>query len=127
MKKFLLLFILVCSLAFSYSITLINDSAYRLNAIIQGADGTFLGEISISSGQQSNWDSEDSSANFYDADASLTPFTVIWRCPSGDVYTSCSTVTPGSMVPANSCPGIRYCNPTKRQQQQQQQSQQSQQ
>ncbi len=112
---------------FSYSLILVNDSVFRLSAIVQGANSTFLGEVDLVPGQQQRWDSQSLSSEVFSSGVSLTPFTVIWRCPSGDLFSICSTISPGSTVPANGCPGNKFCNAAQQQQQNNQQQQQPQQ
>lgn len=100
----------------SGSILLYNDSPFILTATIQASDGTYLGELTIQPNQQKNFTTNLSPAQ-YDhpgrPDVSLTPYIVIWQCPSEGFYSMCTRVSPGSMVRANDCPGLRFCNPKK--------------
>ena len=96
------------------SILLYNDSPFILTATIQASDGTFLGEFSIQPNQQKNFTTNLSPTGYSHPgrpDVSLTPYIVIWQCPSEGYYSMCTKVSPGSMVKANDCPGYRFCSP----------------
>lgn len=98
----------------SGTILLYNDSPYILTATIQASDGTFLGEFTVQPKQQKNFTQNLSPTDYEHPGApavSLTPYTVIWQCPSEGIYSMCTNVSPGDMVRANSCPGSLFCNP----------------
>ena len=116
MRKFLVL--LVPYLAFAGtntgSIMLYNDSPYILTATIQAADGSYLGQVSIQPGQQSNFTQNLFNTPYKHPGApniSLTPFTVTWQCASEEFYSMCTGIGPGSLVRANDCLGNRICKP----------------
>jgi hypothetical protein len=91
---------------------LLNDSPAILTATIQGADGTYLGQATFQPGEQKNFTTNLSSTPYNppgQPDVSMTPYTVVWQCASEGVYSMCSSVSPGSLVTANGCPGQRYC------------------
>jgi len=96
------------------SILLVNDSPFILTAIVQASDGTFLGQVSLQPGQQKNF-----TQNLYTTklrkpgtpEVSLTPFTVIWQCPSEGFYSMSNQISPGSLVSANQCEGNHFCSP----------------
>jgi hypothetical protein len=100
----------------SGTILLHNDTTVILTAIIQAADGSYLGQFSVQPGQQRNWTS-----NLYPSgyirpgtpDISLTPYTVIWQCPSEGIYSICTGVSPGAYINASACSGGHYCSPKK--------------
>jgi hypothetical protein len=98
----------------SGSILLYNDSPFILTATIQASDGTYLGQFSIQPNQQQNF-TQNLNPTGYDhpgkPDISLTPYTVIWQCPSEGFYSMCTNVSPGALVKANECPGYRFCSP----------------
>lgn len=104
----------------SGSILLYNDSTFILTAIVQAADGTYLGQYTIQPGQQKNV-----TQNLFPTpilrpgtpQVSLTPYTVIWQCASGGHYCSCIGVSPGSLVRASDCPGAHFCKPKKKESQ----------
>ncbi|HLB53426.1 MAG TPA: hypothetical protein VJK48_06950 [Chlamydiales bacterium] len=93
---------------------LINDSPFILSATIQASDGTYLGQFTIQPGQQQTF-----TTNLWNTDyrhpgtpnVSLTPYTVVWQCPSQGFYSMCSQVSPGSLCTANQCPGPHFCSP----------------
>jgi hypothetical protein len=96
------------------SILLVNDSSFILTATIQAADGTFLGQFSIQPGQQKNFTSNLNPTSYSHPaapDVSLTPYTVIWQCPSEGYYSMCSNVSPGALCKANDCGGNHFCSP----------------
>jgi hypothetical protein len=98
------------------SVLLLNDSPFILTATIQASDGSYLGEFSVQPGQQKNFTQNLSTTPFRHSgtpDVSLTPFTVVWQCPSEGFYSMCSQVSPGSLVSANNCPGSHFCSPKK--------------
>ena len=102
------------SSAFSSSVTLLNDSPYSLTAIVQSAGGIFLGQEHLQAHEQIHWTKElipTELKSQYSSPVSTTPFTVIWKCEYGGVYSMCSDVSPGSLVRASICPGDRYCKP----------------
>lgn len=98
----------------SGSILLYNDSPFILTAIVQAADGTYLGQFTVQPGQQKNV-----TQNLFPTpilrpgtpDVSLTPYTVVWQCASEGYYASCIGVSPGSLVRASDCPGAHFCKP----------------
>lgn len=96
------------------SIMLVNDSPFILTATILANDGTYLGQFSIQPGQQKNF-TQNLTATTYShpgtPDVSLTPYTVIWQCPSEEQYSMCSNVSPGSFCQAKQCPGSHFCKP----------------
>lgn len=101
----------------SGSILLYNDTPFILTATIQASDGTYLGQFTIQPGQQSNFTQNLSPTRYTPPgtpQVSLTPYTVIWQCPSQDFYSMSHTVSPGSLVRANDCPGNHFCSPKKK-------------
>lgn len=96
------------------SVLLYNDAPYPLVATVKAADGTVLGKITITAGQQNSWVTSLSPQDLktqYDAVVSSTPYTVTWHCPHGGFYSFCTGVSPGSLVSANMCEGAHYCQP----------------
>jgi hypothetical protein len=124
MKK-LIFFLLLAKCVFSdytpftvsespYSLFLINDSPFELTAIIQSATGTFLGQEILQPGEQRQWTADLERLELkgiYDADASITPFTVIWKCSYKGYYSICTQVSPGATVSAHGCSGSKECTP----------------
>jgi hypothetical protein len=115
-----LILILVCSCLSlsagtdSGSLLLLNDSAFILTANIQASDGTFLGQISVQPGQQANFTTNLLTTGYIHPgrpNVSLTPYTVIWQCPSEGYYSMSNQVSPGSLITANGCPGNHFCAP----------------
>jgi len=95
-------------------IMLLNDSPFILTATIQASDGTFLGQFSIQPKQQTNFTTNLTYTEYQHPgtpEVSLTPYTVIWQCPSEGFYSMCTSVSPGSLCSANQCPGPHFCSP----------------
>lgn len=94
------------------TVLLYNDSIHILSATIVASDGSYLGQFTVQPGQQRNFTQNLSPTVYKRAgtpDISLTPYTVIWQCPSEDVYTQNMVVGPGSMVRANMGYGPMMC------------------
>ncbi|HLB53028.1 MAG: hypothetical protein A3E80_04330 [Chlamydiae bacterium RIFCSPHIGHO2_12_FULL_49_9] len=118
MLFFLLLPFLVRAGTDSGSILLYNDTPFILTAIVQASDGTYLGQFSVQPGQQKNFTTNLGPTQYVRPGTpavSLTPYTVIWQCPSQGFYSMCKTVSPGSLVKANDCPGAHFCAPKQEQ------------
>ncbi|MBS0624660.1 MAG: hypothetical protein JSS32_01250 [Verrucomicrobia bacterium] len=97
-------------------VLLYNDSAYILTASVQASDGTYLGQFTIQPGQQKNFTTNLSPTTILRPgapDVSLTPYTVIWQCPSEQIYSICKDVSPGGLVKATGCQGNYHCSPKK--------------
>lgn len=124
MKKFALLTLLLFSplLCFAGSVKLVNNTAYRLRAVIRGNDGTFLGDLTLNSQQTTTWTDEygmggrdylggNYIGQFY---RSQTPYTISWYCMDGGDYALCDGIPTGGTVAALSCNGARICKPSKK-------------
>lgn len=120
LRNFWMLFFLVPLFTFADpddgGIMLQNDSPFILTATIQASDGTFLGQFSIQPKQQVNFTTNLGYTQYNHPgtpSVSLTPYTVIWQCPSEGFYSMCTSVSPGSLCQANQCPGPHFCSPKK--------------
>ncbi len=120
MRGILFLFILLPALLKAGtndgSVLLLNDSPFILTATVQASDGTFLGQFSIQPGQQRNFTTNLNPTGYArpgTPKTSLTPYTVIWQCPSEGHYSMCTSVSPGALCKANDCPGNHFCSPKK--------------
>lgn len=101
----------------SGSLFLYNDTPFILTATILASDGSYLGQFSVQPSQQKNFTTNLFPTEYHHPGApnlSLTPYTVIWQCPSEGYYSMCTQVLPGSLVRANDCPGMHFCNPKKK-------------
>ncbi len=122
--SFFLIFFLLASVSYAGSVRLLNDSPYKLRAVIRGNDGTFLGEMVINPQHITQWnDSYGQIGQFGKGNAyqeqstrSQTPYTVLWYCMDGSDYSVCNTVATGGAVTAQTCDGARQCKPPKKQQ-----------
>lgn len=96
------------------SIFLHNNTTYILTAVIQASDGSYLGQFSVQPGQQRNFTTNMFVTPYVHPgtpDISLTPYTVIWQCPSQGLYATCTNVSPGAYIKASDCDGNRFCAP----------------
>jgi hypothetical protein len=127
-KRFICLWLLIASLPlFGASLQLKNDSVVELTATILTASGSELDSIQLQPGEFKIWSTDLSTSpnieKFFRANWSITPFTVIWRCPDGGVYSMCSDAGAGAYVSARSCPGAKECKPPPQKKEGYQQSQ----
>lgn len=106
-----LLFLLLLSIsAFAGTVRLVNDSHYKLKAVIRAADGTELGNIDVPPQQTMSWNNYwGGVGNIQYNDVSQTPYTVLWYCMAGDPYSVCTGVSSGSTITASSCDGTKSC------------------
>ncbi|MFI5333867.1 MAG: hypothetical protein ACHQT8_01720 [Chlamydiales bacterium] len=125
MKTALFLLFFVTSSLFAGSVRLINDSPYRLRAVIRGNDSSYLGEVVLNAAHVSTWnDTSGQLGHFGKGNAyqeqstrSQTPYTVLWYCLEGNAdYSVCNMIATGSTVTAQSCQGARQCKPAKKKQ-----------
>ena len=103
------------------TILLQNDSVHILTATIVASDGSYLGQLTVQPGQQSNFTKNLNPTTYKRAGApniSLTPYTVIWQCSSEDVYSQNTVVSPGSLVKAGLGMGPMICKPKQKQEKQ---------
>jgi len=124
MKRLILLLILFKS-GFC-GVLLVNDSPFMLIAEVQGANGIMLNQVTIAPGEQTNWTQDLYTTNLSvpaDSNVSLTPYRVLWKCAYGGFYSTCTNVSPGSLVRASACSGAHYCKPKDDDQQQEQDQQ----
>ncbi len=100
--------------AFAGSVHLLNDSPYTLRAVIRGADGSYLGEMIIQTGNMHTWSDMNGQMGAPPMDSnsrSQTPYTVMWYCLSGDDYSINTIVATGATVTAQGGEGARICKP----------------
>lgn len=118
-KILFLLFIpfLAKALVTDGTLLLHNDTTMILTAVVQASDGSFLGQFSVQPGQQRNFTTNMSPTNYQrpgTPEISITPYTVIWQCPSEGIYSICTNVSPGAYVKATLCDGTHFCAPKKK-------------
>lgn len=98
------------------SLFLYNDSPFILTAVIQAADGSYLGQFTVQPNQQKNFTTNLFATGYVAPGTpavSITPYTVIWQCPSEGFYAECRGVSPGAFIRASDCPGSHFCSPKK--------------
>ena len=103
MKK-LIVFLLAVQ-GFCGSVTLFNDSPFRLKATILSATGENLGVVFITPQHQITWQDSFSGGQTF----SQTPYSVIWFCEGEKEYGVVTNVATGAFVTANSSDGPRIC------------------
>jgi len=106
----------LCSLLEAGTVRLVNDSAFKLRAVIRAADGTYLGEVIVTPQQTMSWNDYWGGVGYYNQ--SRTPYTVTWYCVDGGDFAVCTDVPTGATVPAMTCEGTMSCKAKKKQDQQ---------
>lgn len=92
------------------TIRLINDSSYKLRAVVRANDETFLGEMIIAPQNTDEWtDMFMGIPNTYAEQRSRTPYRVEWYCLDGSSFSYCTVVPTGMYVAATNCDGARQC------------------
>jgi hypothetical protein len=119
MKSIFIFFLTLPSLLLAtgtvLTIRLLNDTPFTLTAVVQGADGSFLGQAEYQPGQQNTFvttltPTDVQTPGYYDI--ARSPYTVVWKCANGGFYSVCPNVSPASLVAASSCPqGNYFCQP----------------
>lgn len=104
--------LLFCQLAHAGSVRLVNDSTYKLQAIVQASDGASLGEVVVNPRQTMSWNDYNSGVGA--PNQSRTPYTVQWYCMDGESFSTCSNVSPGGLAQAMSGGGARACKVPKK-------------
>jgi len=105
----LVLMVALSSEATALSVNLINNSTYKLRAVVQGNDNSFIAERTLKPNQSFMWN--DGLGAFSAPARSQTPFVVVWYCPDGLSYSICTDIAPGGTAAAQSCPGVKACKP----------------
>jgi len=118
MKKALLsFFALACCVLEAGTVRLVNDSPYKLRAVVRGNDGSFLGEVVINPQNTSTWtDGFQGLAPGFNTTKTQTPYTVLWYCLEGDAFATCPNVGTGGTAIAMGCDGPKQCRPAKQRQ-----------
>jgi hypothetical protein len=109
-----LFFLLLAGQAWAGAVRLVNDTAYKLRAVVRAADGTYLGEVIVMPQQTMQWNDYWGGVGYYSN--SQTPYTVIWYCVDGGDFSVCNNVPSGATITAFQCDGARQCRPQKKQQ-----------
>ncbi len=107
-------FLLFMGQAWGGAVRLLNDTAYKLRAVIRAADGTYLGEVIVMPQRTMQWNDYWGGIGYYNN--SQTPYTVIWFCVDGGDFSVCNNVPSGGTVTAFSCDGTRQCRPQQKKQ-----------
>ncbi|MBI5274529.1 MAG: hypothetical protein HY860_05700 [Chlamydiales bacterium] len=116
MKWLAIALFIVPVFVFAASMRLINDSPFKLQVVILGADGTNLATVQLQPQETYQWyqASDAFSTQNYQV---LTPYTVIWYCQEGTEYGIYSNVQQAATISASGCPdGNKICKVKKKQQ-----------
>jgi hypothetical protein len=124
-----ILYLCLCFLGFAVkgtaSVYLLNDTPFKLRAVVIAANGANMGEKAMNPQEDTYVEDQLGGSdpvgqghpqNFQNYSSSLTPYTVFWYCNDGTLYSSCQNVAAGATVSANGCEGSKYCKPPKQQQ-----------
>lgn len=117
MKKLFLLLFFPLNFLFAESVTLYNDSAFELVAIVRAANGLVLAQQTLAPGEQSVWGTDQMPTSLdvpMDTIKSYTPFTVVWHCTYEGIFSACYGIASGAMVVATQCDGPHFCNDPKK-------------
>lgn len=99
------------------TVHLVNDSPYKLRAVIRGNDGSFLGEMVINPQDTETWtDGFQGLPPGLNSTKTQTPYAVLWYCLEGDAFGTCPVVATGGTAIAMGCDGARQCRPAKQRQ-----------
>ncbi len=92
------------------TVRLINDSPFKLRAVVRANDESFLGEMIISAQSSSTWtDNFRGIPNTYTEQRSQTPYRVEWFCLDGSSFSMCPIVPTGGTVTSSNCDGSKQC------------------
>ena len=109
LSTFFALLMLVPVMSFATTITLMNNSTYTLKAVVFAADGTNVGEFTLLPQEATEWSNEYENFGLEESNAQQEPYSVNWYCQSGSPYGTCSVVSAGAFVTAQSCEGVQEC------------------
>ncbi len=120
--KIIIAFLMLCNSAYAGSLRLINDSPFKLRAVIRGADGTHLGEVILYPRHQQQWNDAYGHVglwgqpNILDRQPSWsqTPYTVLWYCMDGNEFSINPNSGTAATVTAQSGEGVRECKQPKK-------------
>ena len=115
MRYFLGLFLLLGLSVEAGSVKLVNNTAYKLRAVVRSGDGSYLGEVLVNPQQTMAWNDYTGAVQY--PSQSQTPYTILWFCndKEGTPFAICTDVGSGFTVTAKSCDGTRACKPKKKQ------------
>lgn len=110
MKKLLVMALLFvqCGL-FANSVSLFNNSPYKLKATIFDASGNVLSESILNVRDATEWSDDYMNFGTENSDLGQMPYSVEWECMNGDAYATCNNVAAGSVVMAQNCQGTQEC------------------
>jgi len=109
------IFLLCVSCLQAGSLRLENNTSFPLKAVVQGADGSVLGEVSVAPAKVGSWtDFNDMAIKGKAPARSVTPFTVHWYCSAGDTFSISEQISTGALVRATDGSGKKSCGTDKK-------------
>ena len=107
MKKFIFgLLTLSATTIFGQSLMFLNDSPFKLDAVVINALGKVIGQLTVTPQQQITWYAP-STQNW--SGPPQAPYTVVWYCEDGTQYGIWPNATGGSMITAQNSIGPKIC------------------
>ena len=114
MRWTVLFFLILAQQAWAGAVRLLNDTSYKLRAVVRAADGTYLGEVIVMPQQTMQWNDYWGGVGNYNN--SQTPYTVTWYCLDGEGFGVCDNVPNAATINAYGCDGVHSCRPAKKSQ-----------
>jgi len=103
------------------TVRLMNDSPFKLTAVIISANGEQKAQYVLTSQQSVTWEDYNNSDLSGSVDLQPTwpeaPYMVIWYCQEGSAYSVCANVGNAGLATAQTGTGTRFCQPQKKKQQ----------
>lgn len=110
MKRFLASALILAATLEAGTVYLVNDSPYKLRAVVRANDNTFLGEMIINAQNNGQWnDGFNGLPGSLENVRTQTPYRVLWYCLDGSAFSICSYVATGTSVSATYCDGAKQC------------------
>lgn len=88
---------------------LVNDTGYKLTAVIHANDGSVIGTEELDPFTSFDWSDGWNSTPLTQDSYTTTPYTVTWYCEEGQSYSTCSNIAQSANVAAQACPGNQSC------------------
>ena len=99
------------------TVNLVNNSPYKLRAVIRGNDGSFLGEMVINPQDTNQWtDGFAGLPGGFQDSITQTPYAVLWYCLEGDPFATNYYVPSGGSAEAMLGDGAKECRPQRQRQ-----------
>ncbi len=94
------------------TVFLVNDSPYKLRAVVRGSDGSFLGEVVVIPQSTNKWtDGFAGLPSGQNTTRTQTPYTVLWYCLEGQPFSTNYPIATGGTAMAMLGDGAKECHP----------------